>query len=398
MSTRTPPGRLLLLASGFAAACAGLGCSAEVTDAGARGECDGPATFAPGEPERVEITHPTSGVFIGDTLHLDARVEGEPRYVVLGVEPGGAARLASAPDAIAGPANLAPVAGGIHARVRAGEGGEAQIDVIDTSVPSSPAIVASVALPGVVDEGVVFSAADQRLFFCMQPAGEEKRQLFHVDLSVPSAPGEPVKIESFLCNLFSDMEMRFVAHGPTWLMWNVPTGNFVEQTYAYSLGASAATKVMDYGYNQTGVHQYGDVVVAATDGVRAVFDPENESQFLLVDELGGPNGGFAWAHLALPGPKRLLAVVASIAYIATPEGVRAYDIGDIESPELLPYQASIPFGDDLPRLVAASERALAVTNDSGAIYLVPLDVSGPVEPLAVRRAGEPSQRPSLCAE
>jgi hypothetical protein len=356
-----------------------LGCASEVTSAGAA-SCPGSDAGAP-----LDLSDARSAAFIGDHLHLQASVGGVDRYLVLGIDAKGEAYLEATPDALLGRADLAPLAASLHARVEVATGGAARVDVVDTADPAAPAIVASLALDGAIEAPAVFSAADGHAYFCMRPPGEDAHQLFSVDLSVPTAPGEPQRIESFLCNIYEldDQGARFAARGATWLSWNLPTGTFAQSANVYAVTPSSAAHVVDYGYNQTGIHHYGNVVSAATNGVRAVFDPENESQFLLADQLSGPNGDFAWAVFSIKGPKRLLGVADTTVYLTTKDRVRAYDISDIQHPALLPYEASVALGADPPRLLATSDRFLAVASAGGDLFLVPRDHPGTIAPLQV---------------
>jgi hypothetical protein len=388
--------------AGMLAAAMHLGCSGEVTvtqgdtgeNTGEGGIVDsGPATCEPGTTPApsdavfLDVTGARSAAFIGDNLHLEAKVAGMDRYLVLAIESQSLARAVGMPEALLGPANLAEVATGTHARVRALPDGGGIVEVVSTADPAAPALIGSLPLAGEVDGPAVFSATEHRLFFCMRPAAKEDRQFVSVDLSDPTKPGEPQAVDSIVCNFYDSA--RFAAVGSTWISWNQPTGTYVQQTDTYAVHAAGVKHLVDYGYNQTGVHQYGNVVDAATNGVRAVFDPENESQFLLVDQMDGPGASFAWAYLGMKGPKRLLGVADTTLYLTTAEGVRAYDIADIESPELSPYEAAIAFGDGAPRLLAASDRFLVVADGEDALYLVPRDAPGEVAPLKVYQGDEP---------
>jgi hypothetical protein len=251
-------------------------------------------------------------------------------------------------------------------------------------------VSSSLPLAGDVEAPAVFSVSDGNAFFCMLPPGETVRQLFMADVTTAGAPAAPERLDSVVCNFYAldGMAVKMAACGASWVTWNVPTGDFAASADEYAVGPGGVTHSLAFGYNQDGVHQYGDVVGAATDGVRAVFAPANDRYYLLADQLGSEYAGAAWATFAVPGPRRLLGVVRSAVYLATPDGIHAYDVTNIQSPVLLPYHASIAFGGDLPRLVASSERWLLVATAAGASYLVPLDVPGTVAPLEVYASAE----------
>lgn len=379
---------------------AALGCSGEVLvvpGGGPDGEesegseetcASGPAIPPPGSAP-LAVTGVKSGVFIGDTLHVEAMVDGVPRYLVLAIDAQGVARAVAMPDALLGPANLAAVAPGVHARVRGGEAGVTYVDVVDTAVPESPTLIASAQQDLIIDGPPVFTAAGGHVLFCARPLTGEPALLVDVDLSAPAEPAPALTMDSFFC-YYSDDNSYSVA-GSTVISWNHPTGSYVQQTYLYTLAPASAKSVMDYGYNQTGVHMYGNVLTAATSEQRAVFDPENEHLFLVADPAGGPAGGsgnppFTWATLNAGEERRLLGVADTTAYLVTAGGVRAYDLTVIEKPVLLPYEAKIgPFTGVL-RTLAVSPDYLAVADDEGTLFLLPQKSPATVGPLEVLAA------------
>jgi hypothetical protein len=203
-----------------------------------------------------------------------------------------------------------------------------------------------------------------------------------VDLTTP---GAPERLDSIVCDFYAidGMSVKMAACGSSWATWNVPTGDFGASADVYPVAPTGVTHSLAFGYNQDGDHQYGDVVGVATDGVRAVFAPANDLYYLLADQLASDHAGVAWATFAIPGPRRLLGVVRNAVYLATPDGIHAHDVTNIQSPALLPYHASIGFGDDLPQLIASSERYLLVATAKGTPYLVLLEAPGTVAPLKV---------------
>jgi hypothetical protein len=389
----------------FLAAVAALGCSGEILvlpgDGDDRPETGGETcatdpTPAQPDPAPLAVTAVQSGAFIGDTLHLEATVDGSPRYVVLSIDAEGVARAVAMPDELLGPANLARSAPDTHARLRVDEAGTRHVDVVDTSKPEAPALISSAELEGAVDGLAVFSAAEEHLFFCMRPEGAEVAALISIDLTSPAEPSPPQSTESFLCHFHKDN--LYSALGPTWISWNQPTGTWAQQTYLYMVGPAGAQNILDYAYNQTGVHMYGNVLAAATSEERAVFDPENETLFLIADPAGD-YPYFGWATLSVGKERSLLGVADTTVYLTTDDGVRAYDITDIEHPELLPYQATIePFTGAL-RTIATSPRYLALVDDEGTLFLLPRDSPGTVGPLVVHTADyAPSPAEPPCSD
>ncbi|AUX42464.1 uncharacterized protein SOCE26_038970 [Sorangium cellulosum] len=386
----------LLLAAAALAAAAALGCSGEVTvpprgevtvppggpiDPPATGEdpCPPDGEPEPPDPAPIAVTAVKSAAFIGDTLHLEATVEGVPRYLVLALDERGGARAVAIATGLLGPANLVEGAPGIHVRLRAGDAGNPVVDLVATEDPEAPELVSSAELSGVVDGGTPFSVSAGRLFFCMRPqVGDgEPAALVAVDVLVGREPLVPEVITSPLCA--GSGEVSYAAAGATWISWSQPAESATQDVSLYTVGAEGAAPIVNHGYNATGVHRYGAVLAAATSEQRAVFDPENRTYFLLISPSGGAQ--IAWASLDVGAERRLLGVVDTTLYLATEEGVRAVDIADIERPETLPYQATIEGFEGALRLLAASPRFLAVVDDRGTLFLVPREGSGTVGPL-----------------
>ena len=70
-------------------------------------------------------------------------------------------------------------------------------------------------------------------------------------------------------------------------------------------------------------------------------------------------------------------------YLSTAGGIRAYDILDIQAPVPADDEAKVPFGAGAPRLLASSDRYLAVLDGEGTLFLVPRKAPGTVSPLQV---------------
>ncbi|WP_437682069.1 hypothetical protein [Sorangium sp. So ce131] len=384
---------------------AALGCSGEVTVA-PRGPIDPPVAGedtcppedapAPPDPAPIALTAVKSAAFVGDTLHVEATVEGVPRYVVLALDAGGGARAVAIATALRGPANLVEGAPGTHVRLRAGDAGNPVVDFVATEDPEAPELVSSAAVSGVLEGGTPFSVSAGRLFFCMRPliGDGESAALVAVDVQVRREPLVWELISSPLCARSG--EVSYAAAGAAWISWNQPAESSSQDVSLHTVGAAGAASIVNHGYNPTGVHQYGAVLAAATSEQRAVFDPENRTYFLLVSPAGGAQ--IAWASLGVGAERRLLGVADTTLYLATEDGVRAVDITDIERPETLPYRATIDGFEGALRLLATSPRFLAVVDDQGTLFLVPRDDPGTVGPLVVVPSAGDAPPAGPCAD
>ena len=217
-----------------------------------------------------------------------------------------------------------------------------------------------------------------------------------LDLTAPLSPGELAYGADSACRDFFDGGF---ASGPLWLSWIVGDGVQMSQIMSYELSPKGLIKGVDWGYNPSGVHHYGVVKTAATDGTRIVLDPINVAWFLLFTEATHPPQG-PYTSFTLPGPKRLLTVVSQTAYFATPDGIHAFDVSDASAPKLTDYHAEIALDPAFTTFLAASERYLAIADQDGRLYLAPRNQSGKVAPAKAYR-GPPatgsSQSPT-CAD
>lgn len=367
---------------------------------GPTGEPCSTSSSSPTEAAPLAVTAVKSAAFVGGTLHVEADVDGVARYLVIAIDGDGIARAVAMPDELLGPANLAQSRPGVHARLRRGEDGAPVIDVVDTSNPEAPALLASAKAEGSLEGAPVFSAADDRLYFCTTAPGAGNPSLWSLDLTSPEAPAPPVAIDSFAC--YWQSNSTYSTNGPTWLRWDSPTGYEVQSVYVYAMSPGAASTIVDYGYNQTGVHMYGNAITAAASRERAVVDPENASLFLLANPTGDPyspeNPPFTWASLHVGSERRLLGVADRVAYLVTDLGVRAYDVTDIVSPALLPFEATIGPSEGNLTTLAANERYLAIVDEEGTLFLLPRDAPGDVAPLVVHTAEYVPPDTSGCSE
>lgn len=365
-------------ASGGAGVTSGVGGSSS-SSSGGGGQC-APEPWA-GLPT-IALHDPTSGVFVGGRLHLTVSVDDQPaHYLVLKIA-GGAGYVVNQPSGMDGPANLAVVDATTSARVN-GASGVAAAELIDVTDPDKPFKKSSLPLDGTVPAGFwkVFSVVDDHLFTCLTSPADTPAVLIDVPLDGVTPPAPAAQDYGWadqVCSGFGGFgapEESGVARGSVWLNW-------AEDGYLniFEVTPKGAHHQGYYNYNINGVHHYGDVLSAATDGERIVFDPANDSEVFLYTP-GSSVDQITHAYFGVAGPKQLLGVVNEISYWATAKGVRAYDITDLDAPKLLDFHADADFGEGLAVLIADSADRLAVADAEGRLFVIPLGQSGPVEPL-----------------
>ena len=354
---------------------------------GAGGACVSDPTA--GLPE-IALHNPTSGAFVGGTLHLSVSVGDAPaHYMVLKIA-GGVGYVVNQANELDGPANLAVVDAQTSARVSSATDSLAA-ELIDVSTPTKPFKKSSLPLEGTVPAGFwkVFSVVDNHLFTCLTTAPDTDALLFDVPLD-GSSPPAPAQIEpswEHVCSASGFADDAGVARGRVWLTWG-----YDSDLKIFDVAPGASKKQGEYNYNPDGIHHYGPVLTAATDGERVVLDPANNSEVFLYTP--GSNVDYiTHAYFGLGGPKQLLAVVGKVSYWATPTGVRAYDVENIDAPKILDFHADADFGEGLAALIAEDPTQLAVADAEGRLFLIPLGSSGPVAPLKTY-LGEPGEASS----
>ncbi|MFT3772898.1 MAG: hypothetical protein QM820_46525 [Minicystis sp.] len=340
-----------------------------------------------GEVATAELRWPTSGTFVNGYLHVAARIDGAAeRYHVLQLA-GGEAYVVDTVEALAGPAKLARVWDpALYARLRA-DGASTSVDVVDATDPAHPVLQESRTVPGIVPEawrGEVAVIAGHALY-CAAPSAGEEAVLTSVDVLGDGAPA-PIAPEPEFDQICGGLlaHVAGAAFGTTWVAWGAESDLAI-----FGVTTTTSTHVADYYYNPDGVHHYGNVLSAASDGSRIVFDPSNDAEFFLY-EIGSGLPYTTHAYFGGKGPKRLLAVAGQIAYLASAKGVHAYDVADIDNPKLIDFHADADFGEGLATLVAADETQLAVTDAAGRLYVIPLGGSGTIAPITVHPGPPPA--------
>jgi hypothetical protein len=357
---------------------------------GAGGECiHDPAAGLPA----IALQNPTSGAFINGTLHLAVSVgDGPAHYTVLKLA-GGVGYVVNQPSELDGPANLAVVDATTSTRVSSTDGALA-VEIIDVSTPTKPFKTATLPLDGTAPAGFwdVFSVVDNHLFTCLTTAPDTDAVLFDVplDASSPPAPAQQEMSWEHVCSGLASAHDAGVARGPVWLTWGYDTDLKI-----FHVTPAGVTKQGEYNYNPDGIHHYGPVLAAATDGERVVLDPASNSEVFLYTP-GSVKDYITHASFGLAGPKRLLGVVGKVSYWATAKGVRAFDVEDIDAPKLLDFHADADFGEGLATLIADDPTQLAVADAEGRLFVIPLGSSGPVAPLKTY-LGEPGASAGPCA-
>jgi hypothetical protein len=352
-----------------------LGCGSEVVIIGGGQQADPCQPAQQSAQQQAQLRVNTRGTFIDGRLHVDATVDGERRYVVLEVGDGDVFIL-DAQEALVGPAQLVPIAKDTYARLHGPQQG-VQIDLIDTRDPLAPQLAVSHALDGEVPaayEGV-YTAHDGYFYFCLRPETEGGSSLVALDLTDPFNPGEMTTPQTSACREFT--YGTATAHGALWVSWRVGS----------SSGGSISSQLLDptdiiggisFGYSGGGIHQYGDAQAAATDGTRIVLDTENEDWMLVFEEANSP--GDPYVAFTLPGPKQLLTVDAQIAYFATPDGVHAYDVADVQASQLLDDHAEMALTPKDTAFIAVDERHLVIAGADGRLVVIDRGESGPAQP------------------
>jgi hypothetical protein len=357
------------------------------TSAGGAGGDVGQAGGCAGElAPVVSFDAPSSGAFVGGTLHVHARLGGdEARYHVLKIA-GGEGFVVSTLPAMGSPARLSRVWDpSLYARLRV-EGEAAFVDLVDASDPTAPLVQESRTVPGIVPEAWqdTMAIVSAHALVCVSPAPGEDPVLTSIPVFAEEGAKPVAPTPSFDQPCHGWAHAGGAALGTSWVTWGAESDLIV-----YGVTVDASAHLADYYYNPDGIHQYGNVLSAAMDGSRIVFDPSNDSEFFLY-AVGSGLPYTTHAYLGISGPKRLLAVVDQVAYLATAKAVRAYDVSDVNAVKLLDYHADADFGAGLATLIASDEDRLAVTDDKGRLWVIPLGSSGPVKPLTVHDGPLPS--------
>jgi hypothetical protein len=311
-----------------------------------------------------------SATFVGSTLHLHATIDGRPRYGLFEIA-GEDLRLLSWSD-LPGPASWLPVSDTRAVRVLDGEPSMV-VEVLDVSDADAPRIVNRLELLGRPPAGWprFFGATSERLYVCEGPEvpGGWHPGTLHV-VSLPDLE-MVAQTESRPCGrergrLDGDLVMSWTTDGDAWVD---------------RLDDRGSRPVVDYLYNPDGIHQYGSVLHAATDGSVAVMDPESPREFFVFDL--GPEPRFAHAYFA--HSSKLLAVVGARAYFASYAGFRSHHLDpsgwishEWQSPPVTDWRAygALPLG--AVELLAGGDTHLVITGGDSVLYVLDTTVTAPL--------------------
>ncbi len=342
----------------------------------------------------VALTDVRAVTFVRDYLYVEAKADGVDTFLVLRVAGNVATVVEQRPDLRRDQPRTERVDAATLVRLRADDAGTS-FELVDVRKPEHPVTTVERRIDGTIEPSwrQTFTVDERDLVACTRPAPNAPTRVTRVSLdatkvggsametfvwtSEGASPSKPCGSDYYLENSGTRGGGTGLARGPLWLAWGT------DQDLDIWRVRDAAEHLGDYYYNPSGVHAYGPVQYAFTDGARVAFDPRNDSEVFLW-AIDGNREMITHAVLGLPGPKRLVAVAAARAYVATTSGLRRYDIENVDSPRLEGEELRADFGE-LPRPLAESETQLALVAGSR-IYLAPLTLDAPggsIEPLRV---------------
>lgn len=327
----------------------------------------------PAERTPVLLGEVFSATFVGAHFHLEAEFDGVRRYAIAEVV-GQDLRVVNYAE-LEGPANWVPArsAGPEHyARARV-EGEGLVIETLDARSPLAPSVASALAIttPRAPRYTQFFSVHEDRLYFCLPGAGTRA-----------TAAGEQGVVSLSALEYEGLRESRACANRSGFLSDEVSVSWRPEgHTQAFSL--SDPTLIAEYNYSPDGIHAYGAVIDAATDGVTVVLDTENAREFFLfrLDSPGRAETNFAHAYFPAANGGRLVDVVDSSVYFATSSGLIAYaTLPDVwqEFEWARPAQEEWSMSGELEldslTSLASSTRELVILEDAE-LMIAPLDGS-----------------------
>lgn len=351
------------------------------------------------DPSQVHVSAIES-VFFADPylsdpiLYIQATIDGEEDFIVVQVLGDQAHIIARRPDLHSALPRIERVDATtlIKLRTDASRGDELAFEVInvaDLRVPSSELVR---PLFGQVDPAwrQVFSVESGNLLLCVRPTEGAPLRIVRVSLrdelqggkamfsSVwPSTGAFGQGLDERPCGGGYRAEVTLEESGGSamahpsglWASWGRDT-----DLHIWRIAANHANQLAEYAYNPSGVHQYGPVLSAATDGTVVALDPKNDSEFFLWNALNGATS-ITHAVLGLQGPKRLMGVIGRHLYVANATTVARYAVSEDNTVTPDPNVVNAEFGE-VPRPLAESPSRLAlVANDQ--LYMVPVDLKTP---------------------
>ena len=361
---------------------------------GAEGETV-PIPGVSGETARpVTLTDVRAITFVSGYLYVEAKADGVDTFLVLRRDGNLATVVEQRPDLRRDLPRTERVDATTLLRLHADDAGTS-FELLDVSRPEHPVSTVRRRVDGTIEPGwrQTFAVDERALVVCSRPAANAPTRVTRVSLeatkvggsamesfvwtSSGTSPSKPCGSDYYLENTGTRSGGTGIARGPVWITWGT------DQDLDIWRVRHQAEHLGDYYYNPSGVHAYGPVQSAFTDGARVAFDPRSDSEVFLWS-MEANKEVISHAVLGLPGPKRLVAVAAKHAYVATQDSVRRYDITDVDAPRLRPEELHADFGE-LPRPLSESDTELALVAKDR-IYLVPFGLQtrdGHIEPLRV---------------
>lgn len=226
--------------------------------------------------------------------------------------------------------------------------------------------------------------SEQRLFYCAAP--EDPRRSYARG-TLRSLSLEPLAVvsetESRVCGRRYGRIERALA-----LTWKDDGDGWVDR-----LHDDGSSLVEEYLYNPDGIHQYGSVRDARTDGRTVVMDPESAREFFLFDvDPIRPT----FRHAYFSGARKLVGVRDDQAHFITDDGLRSFELGEIEwrshewvSPARSEWHWDGPIDAESTRTLAISDSWLVLLEGIDRLLVVALSESGPLEPARLYSVSSP---------
>lgn len=300
-----------------------------------------------------------SATFLGPYLYVDGpagvtvgRVE-PPFVVPIGVlETLTEGTPADAPER----ATFLPLGGGRYGRVTVDEAGRPSAETFDFSDPLAPRRLSVLADDDLQRPHAAVGATEGRLVLCV--GGE----LALVDperaetLRLPTRAG--------ICG-----RAGLAIAGPQVVSWDQGRGALVPSFQLNTVVGGGLTSLLDFGFNPSGSHRYGDIVTAAVGPRHALIDVRS-SRYSWLLNLTGEGNVLNELDFPLEGDPPLLGFVGDLVLRGSARGLVSIDVSDLGRPQAGPSWPMEP-GEEAPRLLAVGETHFAVRGADGGLLVLP---------------------------
>jgi hypothetical protein len=248
------------------------------------------------------------------------------------------------------------------------------VELLDAGDPDAPVVVVETTFEGEVPEAYqgTFTAFEEELFFCHRASAATEPVLVRL---APSLTSLTPTTNNGACASLYQASAATAGLFASWTVEENSNGGSFTIT-----GLANVEALASFGFSGTGIHQYGSIVGAGTDGSRVVFSVENDDWMLAYGDVEGEGFGGGYLGFSAAGPKRLLTVFNERAYFLTPEAVVAYDLTNMTTPKLLEQRANSNLDPGTTVFLAATTDALLVRDAEGAVWSVPPSLTAPVVP------------------